>query len=147
MPPRPETRQAADAVWGKGSLLATSLTGETLYRIELSADGRSAVGREALYQGDFGRLRDVLVGPDGNVYLARGASLLATSLTGETLYRIELSADGRSAVGREALYQGDFGRLRDVLVGPDGNVYLATSNRDGRGSPAADDDRILRITR
>ncbi len=84
---------------------------------------------------------------DGDLIPEWKGSLLATSLTGETLYRIELSADGRSAVGREALYQGDFGRLRDVLVGPDGNVYLATSNRDGRGSPAADDDRILRITR
>ncbi|MBI2072211.1 MAG: PQQ-dependent sugar dehydrogenase, partial [Gemmatimonadetes bacterium] len=45
----------------------------------------------------------------------------------------------------ERLHAGEFGRIRDVLVGPDGAIYLATSNRDGRGSPAADDDRILRI--
>jgi glucose/arabinose dehydrogenase len=56
-----------------------------------------------------------------------------------------LSADGKSVTANETLFEGRFGRLRDVLVAPDGSVYLATSNRDGRGSPAADDDRILRI--
>lgn len=72
-------------------------------------------------------------------------SLLVTSLTGRTLFRLALSGDGASIVEREALYRGEFGRLRDVLVGPDGRVYLATSNRDGRGRPAGTDDRILRI--
>ena len=41
--------------------------------------------------------------------------------------------------------QGSFGRLRDVIEGPDGALYVATSNRDGRGSPASNDDRILRL--
>lgn len=72
-------------------------------------------------------------------------SLLATSLRGATLWRLQLSADGRAVERREALYRGEYGRLRDVLVGPDGAVYLATSNRDGRGRPAREDDRILRI--
>ncbi|MGH7542101.1 MAG: PQQ-dependent sugar dehydrogenase, partial [Gemmatimonadota bacterium] len=72
-------------------------------------------------------------------------SLLVTSLAGETLYRLALSPDGDAVTEREALFAGRFGRLRAVLVGPDGAVYLATSNRDGRGNPAPDDDRILRI--
>jgi glucose/arabinose dehydrogenase len=43
------------------------------------------------------------------------------------------------------LFAGIYGRLRDVLVGPGGEFYLATSNRDGRGSPGPTDDRILRV--
>ncbi|MEM2759638.1 MAG: PQQ-dependent sugar dehydrogenase [Nitrososphaerales archaeon] len=40
-----------------------------------------------------------------------------------------------------------FGRIRDIVEGPDGYLYVATSNRDGRGIPAIDDDKILRISR
>jgi glucose/arabinose dehydrogenase len=73
-------------------------------------------------------------------------SLLATSLKGEALYRLTLSADGLRITSREVLLSTRFGRLRDVLVTPNGDVYLATSNRDGRGSPSRDDDRIIRLT-
>jgi glucose/arabinose dehydrogenase len=72
-------------------------------------------------------------------------SLLFASLKGAALYRLALSTDGQRVTSRETLFQGRFGRLRDVLVAPDGAIYLATSNRDGRGSPSADDDRIIRI--
>ena len=72
-------------------------------------------------------------------------SLLVTTLAGRTLLRLTLSGDGSRAVGQESLFRNQFGRLRDVLVGPLGEIYLATSNRDGRGSPTSDDDRILRI--
>jgi glucose/arabinose dehydrogenase len=72
-------------------------------------------------------------------------SLLFTALGARALFRLTLSADGQRITASETLFQGEFGRLRDVLVAPDGVVYLATSNRDGRGSPRSDDDRILRI--
>lgn len=74
-------------------------------------------------------------------------SLLFTSLRGAALYRLPLSTDGQAVLGQEVLFQGQFGRLRDVLVGPRGEVYLATSNRDGRGSPGPGDDRIVVVTR
>jgi glucose/arabinose dehydrogenase len=45
----------------------------------------------------------------------------------------------------ETFLKGQFGRLRDVVVGPDGMLYVLTSNRDGRGSPASSDDRIIRV--
>jgi len=38
-----------------------------------------------------------------------------------------------------------YGRIRDVAEGPDGFIYFSTSNRDGRGKPTSDDDRILRL--
>ena len=82
---------------------------------------------------------------DGTLFPGWNGSLLVTSLRGQALYRLTLSADGSTATEREVLFRGEYGRLRDVLVGPRGEVYLATSNRDGRGNPARDDDRILRI--
>ena len=74
----------------------------------------------------------------------RGSLLFAT-LKDETLYRLALSSDGRSVTSTQKLFDGDFGRLRAVLVAPDGAIYIGTSNRDGRGSPASTDDRIIRI--
>jgi glucose/arabinose dehydrogenase len=52
--------------------------------------------------------------------------------------------DGRRVVSQEDLMK-DYGRIRDVAEGPDGFLYFSTSNRDGRGKAANDDDRILRI--
>ncbi len=82
---------------------------------------------------------------DGDLIPGWKGSLLVTSLRGQTLFRVTLSADGGVATGRETLFRGEYGRLRDVLVGPGGEVYLATSNRDGRGRPASNDDRILKV--
>jgi aldose sugar dehydrogenase len=38
-----------------------------------------------------------------------------------------------------------YGRLRDVVEGPNGFLYVLTSNTDGRGIPQESDDKILRI--
>ncbi len=72
-------------------------------------------------------------------------SLLATSLNGRALWRMRLSADGTRIVERGQILAGVYGRLRDVMVAPNGDIYISTSNRDGRGSPADGDDRIIRL--
>lgn len=72
--------------------------------------------------------------------------LLATSLNGRTLWRMTLSADGTRITNRAAILSGIYGRLRDVLVAANGDVFICTSNRDGRGAPADGDDRIIRLT-
>jgi glucose/arabinose dehydrogenase len=64
-------------------------------------------------------------------------------LRGTRIIRVLL--DGRKVVRQENLLSGTFGRIREMGEGPDGYIYFSTSNRDGRGSPAADDDRIMRI--
>jgi glucose/arabinose dehydrogenase len=64
-------------------------------------------------------------------------------LRGTRLIRVVL--DGRRVVSQENLLDGKYGRIRDVAEGPDGYLYFSTSNRDGRGSPASDDDRIIRL--
>jgi glucose/arabinose dehydrogenase len=71
-------------------------------------------------------------------------SMLFGTLRGEGLRRLTFAADG-SVASEEVLYQGTYGRIRDVAVGPDGAVYFTTSNRDGRGTVHGGDDRILRI--
>jgi aldose sugar dehydrogenase len=53
--------------------------------------------------------------------------------------------DGRRVVSQENLLAGKYRRIRDVAEGPEGYLYFSTSNRDGRGSPAKDDDRIIRL--
>ncbi|MCA1594505.1 MAG: PQQ-dependent sugar dehydrogenase [Acidobacteria bacterium] len=65
------------------------------------------------------------------------------TLRGESLFRIVL--EGRRVVRQERLLEGKYGRIRDVAEGPDGAIYFSTSNRDGRGTPARDDDRIMRL--
>jgi glucose/arabinose dehydrogenase len=64
-------------------------------------------------------------------------------LRGERIIRVVL--DGRRVVSQEDLLAGKYGRIRDVAEGPDGMLYFSTSNKDGRGTPASDDDRILRL--
>jgi glucose/arabinose dehydrogenase len=63
-------------------------------------------------------------------------------LRGERLIRVTL--DGRRVLSQEDLIT-KYGRIRDVAEGPDGFLYFSTSNRDGRGTPTTDDDRILRL--
>ncbi|CAM3479816.1 sorbosone dehydrogenase family protein [Kibdelosporangium persicum] len=69
-------------------------------------------------------------------------NLYMAGLRGQRMWVIPVTGTG---VGTpRALYQNQFGRLRTPVAGPDGNLYFTTSNRDGRGSPVAADDRIVR---
>jgi glucose/arabinose dehydrogenase len=71
-------------------------------------------------------------------------SMLFGTLRGQGLRRLTFAADG-SVAGEEVLYENEYGRIRDVAVGPDGAVYFTTSNQDGRGTVRSGDDRIMRI--
>jgi glucose/arabinose dehydrogenase len=80
--------------------------------------------------------------------------LFVATLRSQALVRITMDVEneGYNITGIEHWFspshnQGEYGRLRDAVVGPDGALYVLTNNRDGRGSPADNDDRILRITR
>ncbi|MEM1943397.1 MAG: PQQ-dependent sugar dehydrogenase [Candidatus Caldarchaeum sp.] len=80
----------------------------------------------------------------GDIASLRG-SLLFAALRGSHLHRVVLNEDGTAVVGHEKLFTDSFGRLRDVVEGPDGALYVLTSNRDGRGVPRAGDDKVIRI--
>ena len=73
-----------------------------------------------------------------------GKYFVAT-LRGSHLHVIDFDLENNKVDSHEKLFQGEFGRLRDVQTGPDGYLYVLTSNQDGRGNPQSNDDRILRI--
>jgi glucose/arabinose dehydrogenase len=82
--------------------------------------------------------------PSGAAYL--NGSVFFAGLRGESLYEASIDQDAEAvSVGLQSHFTGEFGRLRDVVAGPEGNLYLLTSNRDGRGDPVSTDDRIIRI--
>lgn len=74
--------------------------------------------------------------------------LLVAALAGKRLLAVSFEegpGGGMSVAGIEDHLAGEYGRLRDVVDGGDGSVYVLTSNRDGRGRAAEQDDRILRL--
>ena len=87
--------------------------------------------------------------PSGLAYW--DGSLWMASLRGQTLWEIPLADPSAAAAPVEepvAHLAGDHGRLRNVVVATGGDaMLLATSNTDGRGDPAPDDDRLLRLSR
>lgn len=93
---------------------------------------------------------DVTWAPSGATFVTRGpwtGSLLFTGLRGAALYRVTIDKnDPRKIASFERLFQNQYGRLRDVYQASDGALYILTSNRDGRGIPSADDDRVLKLT-
>ncbi|HWB36109.1 MAG TPA: PQQ-dependent sugar dehydrogenase [Rugosimonospora sp.] len=74
-----------------------------------------------------------------------GNSLVIGCLRGERLYTMQLTQQGGIFGAPQPLFQGQFGRLRTVVVAPDNTLWVSTSNTDGRGTPGPDDDQILRI--
>jgi glucose/arabinose dehydrogenase len=100
-------------------------------------------------RGNNARFRDPIVtwtpaeaSPSGAAIA--GKNLFVAALRGTRLWTVPL--DGRGGAGTPTSQLiGTYGRLRTVVHAPDHSLWVTTSNRDGRGTPAADDDRILRF--
>lgn len=92
---------------------------------------------------------DTTWAPSGIAFVTKGpwrGKLLVAALRGQQLLAVTLKEpDYTQVAGVEHLFQGQYGRLRDVVEGPDGSLYLLTNNRDGRGEPGPNDDRIIRL--
>jgi len=70
-------------------------------------------------------------------------SLLVATLRGKEIRQLQLNLAGDAVLEDNTFLSQEFGRFRDVLVHPDGRIFLCTSNRDYIGVPIAADDRIL----
>ena len=66
--------------------------------------------------------------------------LLMTTLNGQRLVTMTLDQNTTDVTDEDAYFQGQFGRLRDIAIGPNMEVYIATNN----GAPGS--QAILRIT-
>jgi glucose/arabinose dehydrogenase len=85
---------------------------------------------------------------DGDMFPEWKGDLLLASLKAGLLYQIDLDSSGE-IISDKIIINNDqgYGRLRDIEVAPDGSIYIAISNRDGRGAdpfPTDEDDRIIR---
>jgi len=81
---------------------------------------------------------------DGRMIPEWEGRYFVAALFGRSLQMLEFDSE-YGVKSHTELFSDQFGRLRDVQTGPDGHLYVLTSNRDGRGQPSHDDDKILRI--
>jgi aldose sugar dehydrogenase len=82
---------------------------------------------------------------NGDMFPEWKGDLLLASLKEGQLHHIDLDDIG-NIIGDDIVIKKDYGRLRDVEVAPDGSIYIAVSNQDGRGIDPFDNepDRIIR---
>jgi len=66
---------------------------------------------------------------------------IMASMRAANLYQLDFE-EGLSS--QKSILSG-IGRVRDVVQGPDGSLYVITSNTDGKGFPDRMDDKLLRI--
>ncbi len=74
-------------------------------------------------------------------------SLILATLRSEHLQRVVINPETNQVEQHEVYLRGQQGRLREAIMGPDGELYVTTSNCDGRGSCPPEQDKILRILR
>jgi len=80
----------------------------------------------------------------GDAFPELKGNILVGCLRGEGILRIQL--DGTNAVSGERWLHYQFGRIRDVVEGPDGYIYFTTSQFDPpEGTPRPEYDLILRL--
>jgi glucose/arabinose dehydrogenase len=141
-------------VWSLGHRDVRGLVWDREGRLYASELGENGVGELNLVEagGDYGwpsqdghrTTRPVATwaapaAPGGIAVLA--GTVFVACRAGERLRRF-----GRDGAPDGALLAGQYGQLIDVALARDGSLWIVTANRDGRGVPVADDDRILRLS-
>lgn len=144
-------RNVQGLAWDRaGRLWATEFGQDRFDEVNLIRRGRNYGWpvKEGRASTDGGRFVNPLVtwptsesSPSGAAIA--GSTLFVAALRGERLWRVPLR--GTSAGRPRATLDGRYGRLRTVVRAPDGALWVATSNTDGRGDPRDGDDRIIRI--
>lgn len=106
-------------------------------------DSKEIIMQKPLIHSD-----EVTWAPSGITFVNKGPwqeKLLVATLRGQQLLTLSLNGKGTVVRDVESWFENEYGRLREVIQGKDGSIYLATSNRDGRGNPDISDDKIIRL--
>jgi glucose/arabinose dehydrogenase len=74
-----------------------------------------------------------------------GSTIFLGALDGQRVHVVTVDGQGTVTGDPEELLGGRYGRLRTVVLDAEGGLWITTSNRDGVGTPAEDDDKVLRI--
>jgi aldose sugar dehydrogenase len=82
----------------------------------------------------------------GNAIPEWKGSLIVAGLRAEQLQRVVIDPQTNRVQKYEVYLEGQQGRLREAIMSPDGDLYVTTSNCDGRGNCPPEGDKILRIT-
>jgi glucose/arabinose dehydrogenase len=138
---------------GQGRLIAAEFGQNTWDELNLIKPGRNYGWPTVEGRGGDSRFVDPIAqwhtdkaSPSG-IAVVKGTVFMA-GLRGARLWRIQLGpnrSDGIPRARAEDFFVGRFGRMRTVMAAPDGSLWLVTNNTDGRGNPASEDDRVLRI--
>lgn len=129
----------------EGRLWSTEHGPSTLDELNLIESGANYGWPEITGSATATDMRSPIIQSEDGTWAPAGTAFYADSiffagLRGSALYEYNITSKELTTHLKDSL-----GRIRDVVVGPDGFLYVATSNRDGRGVPAGVDDRILRI--
>jgi glucose/arabinose dehydrogenase len=122
------TRQLwlAERDWGDhDALYAGASSSAAVYQFDSVVDPSAAITYTSTRIAGF----------TGNLFIA--------ALDGQHIRRVQLDSSGAGVSTTERLVDGQFGRIGDVVMGPDGALYFCTSNFR-RGSPGTP-DRLLRL--
>lgn len=71
------------------------------------------------------------------------SSLFFGGLRGQALFEAVIENDQITKLNK--YFVNEFGRIREVILGPDNMLYITTSNNDGRGTAKEDDDKIIKV--
>jgi glucose/arabinose dehydrogenase len=133
---------------GEGNLWASEFGQDTFDELNLIQKGKNYGWPEVEGKGDRAGMTNPQVtwstdeaSPSGLAFL--DGRLWLGALHGARLWRVDVH--GKQASDPKPFFVGTYGRLRTVVPAPDGNLWVTTSNRDGRGDPASEDDRILLV--
>jgi len=137
-------RNPQGLAWDRNKLWATEHGPSTRDEVNLIETGKNYGWPEIEGDEKKSGLENPVLNSGSDTWAPSGAAFYQGSvffggLRGSALF--EKTADNKL----EEHFKNEFGRIREVVLGPDNYLYITTSNRDGRGLVKPGDDKIIRI--